>query len=46
MAKLHIKLVGDDNLDINVSGIKNKNKYKYMENNISGPIGARATAIP
>ncbi len=35
MAKLHIKLVGDDNLDINVSGIKNKNKYKYMENNIS-----------
>ena len=35
MAKLHIKLIGDDNLDINVSGIKNKNKYKYMENNIS-----------
>ena len=35
MAKLHIKLIGDDNLDINVSGIKNKNKYKYTENNIS-----------
>ena len=35
MVKLHIKLIGDDNLDINVSGIKNKNKYKYMENNIS-----------
>lgn len=34
MVKLHIKLIGDDNLDIIVNGIKNKNTYKYMENNI------------
>ena len=32
--KLHIKLIGEDNLDIIVDGIKKNNTYKYMENNI------------
>lgn len=31
---LHIKLEGTDDIDINVSGIKTKNTYKYKENNI------------
>ena len=35
MLKLHIKLLGDDNLDIIVNGIKKDNEYRYMENNIS-----------
>lgn len=32
--KLHIKLIGDENLDIIVDGKKNKNTYLYIENNI------------
>lgn len=32
--KLHIKLIGDDDIDIIVDGKKKNNTYTYMENNI------------
>ncbi len=32
---LHIKLDGNENLDLNVIGIKKDNVYKYKENNIN-----------
>ena len=31
---LHVSLYGDENIDINTSGIKPKNTYKYKENDI------------
>ena len=31
---LHVSLYGDENIDINTSGIKTKNTYKYKENDI------------
>ena len=32
--KLHIKLIGDDDIDIIVDGKKKNNTYLYIENNI------------
>ena len=33
--KLHIKIIGDDDIDIIVDGKKKNNEYKYIENNIN-----------
>ena len=33
--KLHIKLIGDEDIDIIVDGKKKNNVYKYIENNIN-----------
>lgn len=32
---LHVKITGEENLELNTKGIKNNNEYKYLENDIT-----------
>ena len=35
MVNLNVKITGEENLELNIKGIKNNNEYKYLENDIT-----------